>query len=273
MTEPEKPWQLEILVAANKQTMERLAAPPDSLDLKYNPYPVCPYCGRKYRDAWELSFDGDMEGSTEVECGGCEKPYTIQRNVEVTYSTTKVGSGPSITAPAGPRNNPSERNTNMSLVKALAERFCAAPLPESVCADLCATLKGPGRTGTNLLTVSEAEAVLGYTLQALSSGARAVLTERVRQVEEEGWTPEHDDEHDEGMLAQLGACYALHAAGQKDWWIRHYLLGHEQQSWFKPREMRRDFVRAAALLLAEIERLDRAAAQDTTLPDHPNPQA
>ena len=46
----------------------------------------------------------------------------------------------------------------------LAERFCAAPLPDSVCADLCATRQGPGRTGTSLLSVIEAKAVLGVIL-------------------------------------------------------------------------------------------------------------
>ena len=46
----------------------------------------------------------------------------------------------------------------------LAERFCAAPLPESVCADLCATSQEKGRTGTNLLSVSEAESVLRIVL-------------------------------------------------------------------------------------------------------------
>ena len=51
----------------------------------------------------------------------------------------------------------------MTLQK-LAERFCTAPLPESVCADLCAIHPAPGRTGTNLLTVEEAKAMLEYVL-------------------------------------------------------------------------------------------------------------
>jgi hypothetical protein len=51
---------------------------------------------------------------------------------------------------------------NAESLKILAERFCAAPLPDSVCADLCATKQGPGRSGTNLLTVGEAMEVLGH---------------------------------------------------------------------------------------------------------------
>jgi len=54
--------------------------------------------------------------------------------------------------------------SNQLDMHALAERFCAAPLPDSVCADLCATRQGPNRTGTNLLSVIEAEQVLRYVL-------------------------------------------------------------------------------------------------------------
>lgn len=48
-----------------------------------------------------------------------------------------------------------------------ANRFCAAPLPKSVCADLCATDSAypHPRIGTNLLTVAEAEEVLKHVLE------------------------------------------------------------------------------------------------------------
>ena len=51
-------------------------------------------------------------------------------------------------------------------LQTLAERFCAAPLPDSVCADLIATQPTTTfrRTGTNLLTVDEAKAVLSHVL-------------------------------------------------------------------------------------------------------------
>lgn len=48
--------------------------------------------------------------------------------------------------------------------KQLAETFCATPLPDDVCADLCATVQGPGRYGTNLLTVAQAEQVFAAAL-------------------------------------------------------------------------------------------------------------
>ena len=60
----------------------------------YTHEPVCPYCGRVYGDAWEINFGGDMEGSTEITCGACEKDFSVDRHVEVTYSTTPLSEVP-----------------------------------------------------------------------------------------------------------------------------------------------------------------------------------
>lgn len=38
-----------------------------------------------------------------------------------------------------------------------------------------------------------------------------IAAERQRQIEVEGWTPNHDDEHDRGEMANAAACYALSA--------------------------------------------------------------
>lgn len=47
----------------------------------------------------------------------------------------------------------------------LVNRFLGWPLPDSVCSDLCATKAGyPHRSGTNLLTATEAKAMLEYVL-------------------------------------------------------------------------------------------------------------
>jgi hypothetical protein len=61
------------------------------------------------------------------------------------------------------------------------------------------------------------------------------------------------------QLAVAAACYALSAAGCRTealWqiWPRSWSI-----SWLKPTNPRRDLVKAGALILAEIERLDRAA--------------
>lgn len=46
------------------------------------------------------------------------------------------------------------------LIDAMVDEFLRWPLPDSVCADGCATKQGPGRVGTNLLTAIEAEQML-----------------------------------------------------------------------------------------------------------------
>jgi hypothetical protein len=84
-----------------------------------------------------------------------------------------------------------------------------------------------------------------------------IALERKRQVTVEGWTPEHDDEHAGGELASAAAAYALHSrsgAGPHGWWPW-------SGEWWKPKGRRRDLVRAGALIVAEIERLDRQGAE------------
>lgn len=49
----------------------------------------------------------------------------------------------------------------------LVDRFLTWPLPESVCSDLCATERGyPHRTGTNLLTATEARQMIEHLFAA-----------------------------------------------------------------------------------------------------------
>ena len=96
---------------------------------------------------------------------------------------------------------------------------------------------------------------------AMSQASWDVQAERKRQIEAEEWTPEHDDKHTGGELARAAACYATHST----------LLGSEVDTiwpwdfaWWKPTDYRRDLVKATALLLAEIERIDRATAKVAT---------
>ncbi|WAW38799.1 hypothetical protein O2604_17200 [Pseudomonas aeruginosa] len=82
-----------------------------------------------------------------------------------------------------------------------------------------------------------------------------VQTERRRQVEAEGWTPEHDDLYCAAELPRAAAAYILSGANDEAPAIWPFLA-----KWWKPRDARANYVRAGALILAEIERLDRAAA-------------
>lgn len=85
-----------------------------------------------------------------------------------------------------------------------------------------------------------------------------VIAERQRQRSVEGWTSEHDDGYSNGELAMAAICYinetgTVNRNGGKPWgwpW---------DASWWKPDARRRNLVKACALVLAEIERIDRAA--------------
>ena len=95
----------------------------------------------------------------------------------------------------------------------------------------------------------------------------AIAVERRRQIELEGFRLEHDDQHAVGELAAAAACYAKEASKPDEkrdprnpppklWpWVR---------DWWKPTYRRRDLIKAGALLVAEIERLDRDAARAST---------
>ncbi|WP_228478468.1 hypothetical protein [Pseudomonas aeruginosa] len=90
-----------------------------------------------------------------------------------------------------------------------------------------------------------------------------VQAERRRQIEAEGWTPEHDDAHSHGQMARAAACYALAGSSAPNDGTAALLVSLAwpwDQQWWKPTTPRRDLVKACALALAEIERLDRAAA-------------
>lgn len=97
------------------------------------------------------------------------------------------------------------------------------------------------------------------------NGVDLIQQERVRQVIEEGWTPEHDDQHVKGELAIAGASYAWPSPRPLD--IK--LLWPWDREWWKPvqtfssdpkervRCRIRELVKAGALIAAEIDRLQR----------------
>ena len=46
---------------------------------------ICPYCGYELADSFEFSDD-----SFEINCYDCENTFSVERNIEVTYSTSKA---------------------------------------------------------------------------------------------------------------------------------------------------------------------------------------
>lgn len=110
----------------------------------------------------------------------------------------------------------------------------------------------------------------------ISKAARDVIWERNRQINVEGWVPAHDDTHVLFEMSRAAAFYALHTAAEvlpeptQDAPSGRYGLfltadqawppQWDNALWKKPKDARSNLVRAAALIVAEIERLDRAAA-------------
>ncbi|HBR0996406.1 TPA: ead/Ea22-like family protein [Klebsiella pneumoniae] len=92
--------------------------------------------------------------------------------------------------------------------------------------------------------------------RTVTAAAADVLAERQRQVTAEGWTAERDDGYQNSELADAAACYAIHAHNQGFSTPAYWPWS---QDWWKQTSPRRDLVKAGALILAEIERLDRAA--------------
>lgn len=114
-----------------------------------------------------------------------------------------------------------------------------------------------------------------------------IAVERRRQIEQEGWTPEHDArEHDEGDIAYTAACYAapepifVHREAECSFFMNSdrgdrqllregfYAAWPWDEKWDKRNKHSRErqLVIAGALIVAELERLAalRAAREGST---------
>ncbi|EOE5513501.1 hypothetical protein ACKJU6_004746 [Enterobacter asburiae] len=116
---------------------------------------------------------------------------------------------------------------------------------------------------TDHVQCGEASSLARIALASLEAEAVAfnpaildVASERQRQMSIEGWTSEHDDAYQNSELADAAACYAINAHNQGFSTPAHWPWDPE---WWKQSGARRDLVKAGALILAEIERIDRAA--------------
>ncbi len=123
--------------------------------------------------------------------------------------------------------------------------------------------------------------------EAQQDGASLIAVERQRQMMTEGWTPDHDDEHEQNELIQAARAYIWAARqtaiplaserlsfdaavqepcewnghvsepGSFDWPVSAWPW---DQTWWKPSSNPiRNLVKAGALIAAEIDRLQRAA--------------
>lgn len=99
--------------------------------------------------------------------------------------------------------------------------------------------------------VSDAARDLWERDHPFSGAEKDVLLERAKQRAK--WGDDHDDKHADGALAMSAACLA-HPDGE---YVRAYWWGHKLLR-KHANDRRRQLVIAAALCIAEIERLDRA---------------
>jgi hypothetical protein len=92
----------------------------------------------------------------------------------------------------------------------------------------------------------------------LSPFMQAAIAERFRQIEVEGYDAAHDDAHALGELGCAGAAYAIAVAsnGTNDR-VPPFIWPWADEHWKTEGGVRRNWVKATALLIAEGERFDR----------------
>jgi hypothetical protein len=92
----------------------------------------------------------------------------------------------------------------------------------------------------------------------MKTGIEIIAEERQRQQEVEGWTPEHDDNHQSEELARAAAYYAT-PRFWRPWTTSISILWPWSSYWWKPSPDNRikELAKAGALIAAEIDRLQR----------------
>ena len=103
------------------------------------------------------------------------------------------------------------------------------------------------------MLVVPVHALEGFALVPVESAASDVLAERKRQIDAEGMSTAGDDSYQAAELPRAAAAYILSGSSED---APYYWPWSKE--WWKPRDGRKNYVRAAALLIAEIERIDRA---------------
>lgn len=117
-------------------------------------------------------------------------------------------------------------------------------------------------TAAQFVKLAEAQPIVAQQaariveLEALAvqtNATRDVLAERQRQKDREGWTADHDDKYQGEQMRWAAASYTLYSDPEN-----LPAMWPWAPKWWKPVDRRRNLVKAGALLLAEIERMDRA---------------
>jgi len=91
-----------------------------------------------------------------------------------------------------------------------------------------------------------------------------ITEERARQIAQEGWTPAHDDKHTDSELAKAAESYLVAVTtpdeeGDENGKVRPAWDWPWDKHWWKPSpDPVRNLVKAAALIAAEIDRINRS---------------
>lgn len=91
----------------------------------------------------------------------------------------------------------------------------------------------------------------------MTDAERDVLAERRRQVEQEGFSAAADDGYKENELVQAAISYLIANDASAEQGTHILFYWPWSLDWWKPTDRRRDLIKAAALILAELERMDR----------------
>lgn len=88
----------------------------------------------------------------------------------------------------------------------------------------------------------------------METGIELIVKERKRQIDEEGWTAQHDDQHTNFQLLCAAVCYCMASSSSI---LGTYWPVSWDKKWWKPTTYIRNLTKAGALIAAEIDRLQR----------------
>lgn len=85
----------------------------------------------------------------------------------------------------------------------------------------------------------------------MKSGSELIREERLRQITKEGWTQDHDKQHDVWEFVEAARAYLMIYDNN----IKRTGIWPWKGGFFKPKGELKDLVRAGALIAAAIDRL------------------
>lgn len=138
----------------------------------------------------------------------------------------------------------------------LAHQYLGKAVADNLMTNCARPVESAFRQVGEVITELEAEQHSSELAKPLKTGAQLIAIERERQMSEEGWDAEHDDQHTLGELARVGELYALPEVSQTS---ANLYPSTWSARWWRttPQNRVRELVKAGALIAAEIDRLQK----------------